>query len=136
MSLFNTPRSAFYRPPPGQYIGEFVRIEEGPASTRYPLKDGTPAPRVRWVWKLYNLDDTPFMDDGKQAEGDGLTSAATGPDSNAYKYFKAHGHTLAMGEDMDDALEEIEGSRVSLLYIPDDNDVTVGRLSVVMAHNG
>ena len=141
MSLFKTPGTGkgFYRPYPGQYIGEFVGVSEGPPS-KFTNADGTAKGTVRWGWMLYTQDGQPVMNEGSQAEGDGLTSESTGPDSTAAEWFKAHGRPLSIGDDMDKAVEEITGKKVLLLYAPsgdkDDSGKEYGRLRVVMPYNG
>lgn len=147
--MFRTPGTgqSFYRPSPGQYLGTFVGHEVGPLSTMFPNADGTPKQQIRWVWTLQSLSgDVVFDDDGKPAEGDGLTSLATGPKSKAAEWFESHGRTLSPGDIVPDAANEIVGKKVMLLYVqakdqqgmPSVNDSgrKLGKLSVVMPYEG
>ena len=142
MSLFNTPGTgtSFFRPSPGQYVGKFKYTEEGPPS-QYQDAEGNPKKQVRWVWSLRNMDGSPVLDpDGEPADGDGLTSLATGPASKAAEWFKAHGHELEPGEDMDEAEAEIVDVEVMLMYADtgdkDSNGRSLGRLKMVMPYAG
>lgn len=136
MALFKTPSSgALYRPKPGQYLGDFKRHEDGPASA-FADDNGVSKPTVRWVWQLFDLSGKPVLDsEGKPAEVDGLTSQSTGPKSKAYVWFNAHlGRNLQTGEDMEKASAECVGKRVMLLFIPSGDNQS--RLSVVLPYSG
>lgn len=136
-TLFKTP-STGYRPPAGQYIGEFQRFEEGPAS-KFLDANGEAKPTVRWVWKIYDQNTgEPIVDPvtGETAEGDGITSDATGPKSKAYGWFEAHlGRKLRNGENMEQVEQEMVGKKVVLLYVSDSQG-DGARLSVVLPYSG
>ena len=71
----------------GFYIGELKEFEEGPVFTN---DDGTPQPKVRWVWDLYEQTGNPVMHENAQATISELTSDKTGDKSTAAKWFTAH----------------------------------------------
>lgn len=72
----------------GFYVGELSHFEEGPVFTN---EDGTPAPKVRWIWNLFQADGvTPVMHEGNVVQIGEITSDKTGERSTAAKWFSAH----------------------------------------------
>lgn len=136
MSLFKPVASgSFYTPPMGQYVGTFLRHEDGGMGKDFG--DGkAPAPMVRWKWSLENMDGTPVIHNGEQAIVDALAPAQPTLKNKTGKFFQAHlKRGLKIGEDIDAAAAECVGKRVMLVF----NDPEGGdniKLTTVLPYNG
>lgn len=99
----------------GFYVGALDHFEEGPVFTN---EDGSPAPKVRWVWKLFQADGTtPVMHEGNQVTIADITSDATGERSTAAKWFTAHlkRNFNNRVDSVEQAMLDCEGRKVNLV---------------------